>query len=284
MDVRQAIAKHVGTLQRARIDVPRLECELLLAHLLGITRTQLLAELNRQLPTRLTSRLGKMVARRAARVPHQLILGTVSFRGHEIRVNRHVLIPRPETEQLVEEAIRRLATIEKPRVLDIGTGSGCLAISIAAEHPSARVDALDISRPALAIARKNALLNRVASRLRFVLGDSRSHLPTRVRYHAIVSNPPYIPSAQISRLQPEVRDHDPRLALDGGPDGLEFYHAIASHAACRLRSGGQLLLEIGDSQAQSVRHLLTAQNWRVEKILPDLAGISRIVVATPPDP
>ena len=280
MNVREAIREHARVLEKARVDSPRLECELLVAHVLGVPRTALYMDGDLEIPPASNQRLKKWVARRAQRVPLQHLLGTVSFCGLEMQVNRRVLIPRPETELLAEEAIRRLGEFKKPRALDLGTGSGCLAIAIAVANRAARVDALDVSARALAVARENARRHRVASRVRFLQADGRRAIPGRARFHCIVSNPPYIPTCEIASLQPEVRDHDPRLALDGGVDGLDFFHAIAERAPDRLWPGGKLLLEIGGGQVHSVRELLTSKNWRVEKILPDLGAIPRIVVAS----
>ncbi len=280
MNVRQAILKQTDALKAVGIDSPQLDCELLLEHVLGKPRIEFYMEPELILSEIEARRFAGFVARRAKRVPLQHLVGTVSFCGLEIHVNHHVLNPRPETEQLAEEAIRVLVGVKRPRVLDFGTGSGCLAIAIAVENPEAQIDALDLSARALDVAGSNARRNRVASRIRFLQGDGKQGLPGRVWYHVIVANPPYIPSAEIDHLQPEVRDHDPRLALDGGSDGLEFYRILADRSHCRLKPSGQLLMEIGTDQAEDVRKLLTSKNWSVDKILPDLNGTSRIVVAS----
>ena len=280
VNVRQAILKQTDALKAVGIDSPQLDCELLLEHVLGKPRIEFYMEPELILSEIEARRFAGFVARRVKRVPLQHLVGTVSFCGLEIHVNRHVLIPRPETEQLAEEAIRVLVGVKRPRVLDFGTGSGCLAIAIAVENQEAQIDALDLSARALDVAGSNARRHRVASRIRFLQGDGKQGLPGRVWYHVIVANPPYIPSAEIDHLQPEVRDHDPRLALDGGNDGLEFYRILAERSRRRLKQGGQLLLETGDDQAKDVKELLTSKNWSVDNILPDLNGTSRIVIAS----
>ena len=169
---------------------------------------------------------------------------------------------------------------EESVVLDIGTGSGCLAVSVAVHAEETTIHALDISNAAINVARANAERHGVAERIIFHEGDARVALPGTCLFDVIVSNPPYIPSAEIESLQIEVRDHDPRLALDGGLDGLEFYRSLAVSCLSRLRSDGRLLLEVGDGQGEVVADLITAQGGRVLEILPDLNNIERIVVAS----
>ena len=280
MNVRQAILKQTDILKAVGVESPRLDCELLLEHVLAKPRIEFYMEPELILSEIEARRFAGFVARRAKRVPLQHLVGTVSFCGLEIHVNRHVLIPRPETEQLAEVAVRVLVGVKRPRVLDFGTGSGCLAIAIAVGNKEARIDALDVSVKALEVAEANARRHRVASRISFLLGDGKKALPGHVRYQIIVANPPYIPTAEIDHLQPEVCDHDPRLALDGGSDGLEFYRILADRSRCRLKPSGQLLMETGADQAEDVRKLLTSKNWSVDKILPDLNGTSRIVIAS----
>ena len=280
MNVRQAILKQTDILKAVGVDSPRLDCELLLEHVLAKPRIEFYMEPELILSEIEVRRFAGFVARRAKRVPLQHLVGTVSFCGLEIHVNRHVLIPRPETEQLAEVAVRVFVGVKRPRVLDFGTGSGSLAIAIALGNKEARIDALDVSVKALEVAEANARRHRVASRISFLLGDGKKALPGHVRYQIIVANPPYIPTAEIDHLQPEVCDHDPRLALDGGSDGLEFYRILADRSHCRLKPSGQLLMEIGTDQAEDVRKLLTSKNWSVDKILPDLNGTSRIVIAS----
>ncbi|MSU42445.1 MAG: peptide chain release factor N(5)-glutamine methyltransferase [Pedosphaera sp.] len=284
MTVREAIQRHTARLERVGVPSARLDAEWLLAHVLDVPRLEMGLTPQRPLTAQQAKRFHALAARRARRVPLQHLVGTVSFCGIELAVNRRVLIPRPETELLAELATKFLQQqTGSLRALDFGTGSGCLAIALALTVPATRVDALDISAAALRVARANARRHGVASRIRFCLGDGRRGLPGRADYHLIVSNPPYISSAEIAALQPEVRDHDPRRALDGGNDGLDFYRALATHAHRRMYSQGCLMLEIGDGQAAAVRDLFSGNGWRVRAVHPDLNGTDRIVVATRDD-
>ena len=279
--INEAIARHESSLRGAGIESARVDMEWMLVHLLGLSRSQLQLETSRILTSSEQRQLQQLVEQRGQRIPLQHLLGEVDFHGLRLQVDGRALVPRPETELLAEAAIEILGKEAASSVLDIGTGSGCLAISIAVACSTAHIDALDISADALVLARENAIRHQVADRILCFKGDGREPLPAGP-YHVIVSNPPYIPTGDLGGLQPEVRDHDPRLALDGGPDGLEFYRALAVNSAASLRPGGRLLLEVGDHQATAVGELFTDCRWRIEQILEDLAGISRIVIATPP--
>jgi len=216
-----------------------------------------------------------MVARRAGREPLQHILGTQDFHGLEFQVSPDVLIPRHDTETLVECALARMPTARS--VLDIGTGSGCIAVVLAGLLPDARVTASDISAAALEIARRNASRNRV--NIEFLQGSLLEPVAGRC-FDLIVSNPPYIPTTDIAGLEPEVRDGDPRGALDGGPDGLDFYRALIPPAAFHLNPFGWLLLEIGIGQAREVAELFReAAGFEDICITPDPGGIERVVGA-----
>jgi release factor glutamine methyltransferase len=200
-------------------------------------------------------------------------------------VGPDALIPRPETELLAEQAWgwlagrSALAGGDAARtVLDFGTGTGCLAIAIVKHDPAARVVAVDISPEALELARRNALANGVADRIEFQLSDAFTAVPSGRQFDLIVANPPYIASSEVARLEPEVRDHDPRLALDGGSDGLDFYRRLAAEGRAFLRPEGRLMAEFGDDQSQEIRGLFEAAGWRVIEILPDLSGRLRLIV------
>jgi release factor glutamine methyltransferase len=271
-------------LRKKGVDSPRLQAELLLAQVLKLPRMELYLNFEKALAPAELDQFRDFVRRRGLREPLQHILGSVSFCGYEIAVNRHVLVPRPETEllaecgwQFLEECLRQKA--EPANVLDYGTGSGCLAIALAIKCPQAEVHGLDISPEALEVARQNAARNNVAKRIHFWTGDGMTALPGELGFTLIISNPPYIPTAQIERLQPEVRDYDPRGALDGGPDGLQHYRRLAVESAERLKSGGRILLEFGDDQAEAVRDLFQAQNWIVERMVEDYTQRPRIMIA-----
>ena len=224
-----------------------------------------------------------MIKRRGLREPLQHITGSTSFCGYEMTVNRNVLVPRPETELLAEAGWQFLATRppESVTALDLCTGSGCIAIALAAKCPSATVVATDISAEALSLARQNATANGVAERIEFSAGDGFTALAAAATraFDLIASNPPYIPSGEIATLDPEVRDFDPRLALDGGDDGLSFYRRLAAAAAEFLRPAGKIMLEFGDGQADAIKNIFESEKWIVEAVLADYSHRARILVA-----
>jgi release factor glutamine methyltransferase len=279
--VLEAIQRSAEFLARKGVDSPRLQAELLLSHVLKLARMKLYLNFERTLTPEEADALRGMVVRRGNREPLQHIVGSTSFCGYEIAVNRHVLVPRPETEILAERAWTFLGRPELSTAagLDLCTGSGCLAIALAAHCPNATVYASDISPEALRCARENAAANQLSDKITFLEGDAFSALPAGLAFDLIVSNPPYIASAEIETLDPEVRDFDPRLALDGGEDGLEFYRRIAMEAKAFLKPAGRLMVEFGDGQAPALRELFVAQNWIVETIERDYSQRERILIA-----
>ena len=283
MNVAEVIGRGAGVLAAAGVEQARLESEWLLAHVLAVPRLALVVEGTRDVAEQELRAFESLVAERAKRRPLQHLVGSVSFCGLELAVNSHVLIPRPETELLAERAwefVRTLATPERaPVVLDFGTGSGCLAIAVAVKCPKALVHAVDVSAVALAVARANAARNGVAAGVCFYLGDGFAALPRGLRFDLVVSNPPYIPTGELAALQPEVREHDPRLALDGGADGLDFYRRLATEAHEFLQPHGRMMLEFGDGQGAALRGIFGVAPWRVEAVLPDLSGRERILIA-----
>lgn len=280
MTVLEAIQKSTEFLTKKGVESPRLQTELLLSHLLKMPRMKLYLNFERTLNSTEVDQLRELVRRRSQREPLQHITGSTSFCGYEIRVNRDVLVPRPETELLAECAWEFLAARPAPvSALDFGTGSGCLAIALAAKFPAAQVVALDISEAALSAARANAAQNQVAERIQFLCGDGFAALPAGTTFDLIVSNPPYIPTAEIATLQPEVRDFDPHGALDGGADGLDFYRRLAREAREFLRPGGKIMLEFGDGQAPDIRALFENQKWIVEAVKDDYSQRARILIA-----
>ncbi len=262
------------------MESPRLQTELLLSHLLKLPRMKLYLNFDRVLTAAETDSLRELVKRRGLREPLQHIVGSTSFCGHEITVNRQVLIPRPETELLAETGWKWLAELKAPQpaVLDLCTGSGCIAIAIAAKCPDAKVTATDISPEALALARENAGRNQMAERIEFVLSDAFTGIEAGRTFDLIASNPPYIASAEIATLEPEVRDFDPRLALDGGADGLDFYRRLAREAKPFLKAEGKLMLEFGDGQAPELKKVFEGENWVVEAVQEDYSQRARILI------
>lgn len=280
MNVLEVIQRSTDFLGRKGVDSPRLQAELLLAHVLGLRRMQLYLNFERNLGDAEIDACRELVKRRGLREPLQQILGATSFCGLEIHVNRHVLVPRPETELLAQLGWEFLSNLPEPvTALDFGTGSGCLAIALAVKCATASVHALDLSREALDLAQENAAHNDIKKPISFFQGESFGDLPGGATYHLIISNPPYIPSAEIEKLQPEVRDFEPRHALDGGFDGLDFYRRFSVEAGPFLNPGGRLMLEIGDGQAEPVCEILQEQNWIVERVVEDYTHRPRILIA-----
>jgi release factor glutamine methyltransferase len=283
--VLEAIQSSTEYLARKGVESPRLQSELLLAKVLNLPRLQLYLNFQRTLMAEEVNSARELIRRRGRREPLQHILGSTSFCGIEIEVNRHVLVPRPETELLAEHAWRCLNAMAQinpagPAALDWGTGSGCLAIAMAVNCPAAYVHAVELSPEALGVAQRNAQRNRVAERIRFWLGDGFQALPGGTMFDLIVSNPPYVARGALGSLQPEVREYDPPLALDGGPDGLEFYRRLASEGRIFLKPGGKMMLELGDDQAEAVQGLIREAQWQILALHPDLSGRPRILVAS----
>jgi release factor glutamine methyltransferase len=286
MTVLDVVQRSTEYLAKKGLDSPRLQAELLLAHVIKLPRMQLYLNFERVLAPLELDAYRELIKRRSQREPLQHIVGSTSFCGLELAVNRHVLVPRPETELLAEQAWTFLNQIPAPApsapaptALDFGTGSGCLAIALAAKCPAAQIDALDLSPDALVLAKENAARHGVAERVRFLQSDGFTALSPDSGFDLIVSNPPYIPTAEIDTLEPEVRDYDPRQALDGGPDGLDFYRRLAAEAGPFLKPGGKLMLEFGDGQAGQIGDILQSKKWIVETVLKDYAGCPRILIA-----
>jgi release factor glutamine methyltransferase len=270
MTVAEVVRRSTEHLAARGCETPRLDAELLLAHALGVRRIDLYLAFERPLaPAELTS-ARELVRRRAGREPLQHILGEWSFRRLSLRVDGRALIPRPETEILVERCLALLFGAEAPRVLDVGTGSGAIALAIADEHPGARVTAIDVSPDALALACENRERTGIAVEL--VEHDLFMGLPTGP-WDLVASNPPYVAPSEFDALPTEVREWDPRLALVG--EGV--VEAVARGAAPVLEAGGTLVLEVGDGQAEATAALLGEIGYREVRVTADLAGRGRVV-------
>lgn len=258
------------------------EAELLFTEILGCSRNELYLGASRTLGASTCVRVAEVLKKRVAGLPLQYILGKTEFMGLEFGVDRNVLIPRPETEVLVETALRFAAAkpgvTGRPRILDLGTGSGCIAVSLAKNLPAAEVHASDVSAEALRVARRNCLTHQ--AKVRFIRSDLFGSAALRKGYYdVLVSNPPYIPSAQLCRLQPEVR-HEPRIALDGGNDGLEVLRRVIEGSPDYLQTGGLLILEIGYGQSSGVMRIFRQKgSFKILEIVKDYLGINRVVVA-----
>ncbi len=262
-----------GYLDQAGVENGRLDGELMLSSALGLDRVGLYLNYDRPMDPEELGIFRELVKRRAKREPLQYILGRTEFWSLPMKVNPSVLIPRQDTEILVEESLKRIGA--EARILDVGTGSGAIAIALAHERRDVRVVALDCSQEALQTARDNACLNGVDGRIDFQRGNL-FELPEG-EYDLIVSNPPYIPENEVPALMPEVRDHEPHGALAGGADGLDCYRALACQAEDRLTLGGWLLMEVGAGQAEQVVHLLEQAGLCETFVRDDYAGIPRVV-------
>ena len=276
---------------------PRLDAELLLATALGVDRAELFRAPERELTPIEERRFDGYLVRRQAREPVAYIRGRRAFRAIELEITPAVLIPRPETETLVEVVLEALAAVPareaqaggcgaaapgayEPLALDVGTGSGCIALALAAENPFVRLVATDVSEAAVQVARRNAVRLGLDARVDVRLGDLLDDLLPKERFDVIVSNPPYIPEAEYRALEPNVRDYEPRLALHGGEDGLDVERRLIAAAPGRLRPGGVLAVEVGAGQAAAVSALFAAAGaFAPTEQRRDLGGIPRVVAA-----
>lgn len=261
------------------IEFPRLEAEILLASALGIRRIDLYVRHDQVVDEAGRGRFRDMVKRRQEGAPTAHLVGKKEFYSLDFAVSPATLIPRPDTELLVDEAIRLAKSRENSLLIDIGTGTGCIPAALASRLPKARLVAVDISPQALALARENAKRLGFADRIDFLEGDLFAPLGDK-KADLILSNPPYIPTSDLETLEPSVRDHEPRLALDGGPDGLRVIERLAQEAGPFLAPGGKMLLEIGAGQGESVTGLLQRHGWKVEAIIKDAGGHPRVVRAS----
>jgi len=268
-------------LKSRHISEPRASAELLLGHVLGLDRLSLYLNAERPLEAGELEGFSKCLERRLRAEPIQYITGTQEFWSLTFTVTPNVLIPRPETELLVEALLdfARVTRAEQMRLMDVGTGSGAVAVAAARELPKAVVVAGDLSLPALEVARENARRHQVSERITFLCADLFCGLG-RTLFDAVVTNPPYVKSSDFSRLPREIRDYEPRHALDGGEDGLQTIRAVIERAPDFLRSGGILALEMGAGQAEAVGALVSRSNrYRARHILKDYSAIDRVLVA-----
>lgn len=284
MTVLEAIRKATEYLERKGVDSPRLHAESLLAHTLQLPRMKLYLNFDRVLAPAELDAFRESTRRRGQREPLQHIVGSVSFCGLELACTGAALVPRPETELLAQMAWEYLeqSSVQSPCVCDLGTGTGCLAVTIAVHCPRACLVAVDVASEALTLATANAGRHGVGDRIQFMESDGFDGLPPGSRFHLIVSNPPYIATAEITTLQAEVKDHDPLVALDGGLDGLDFYRRLAAQSAAFLHSDGRLMVEFGDDQAPALCQVFTSQNWIVEAVRQDYSRRDRFLIARRP--
>ncbi len=278
--ISDALAGAERNLAEAGVPDARADAEWLLAAVLNTGRSGIYANARSRLTPAQHARLQDLVHRRRMRVPLQHLLGETEFFSLPFHVGPDALIPRPETEILVETLVDCLDADAGTRILDIGTGAGPIAVALAYALPRSRLVAADVSPKALRLAVRNARRNAVSRRIAFVCADLLSAFRTRAVFHAIVSNPPYVASHDLRVLQPEVRCFDPPLALDGGPDGLAFHRSIIARAPALLYQGGWLALEVADGTAADVVQLLSQSSvLSHERTVPDLTGTERVLLA-----
>ncbi len=266
------------------IGEPKLSAEHLMAHALGVKRLQMFLRFDQPLREDELERFRAMVRRRLQHEPVQYIVGTTEFYGLEFRVSPSVLIPRPETEHLIDTFLDlRKSELLRPdlRLLDIGTGSGAIAVTLAVHMPELRVTATDLSDDILEIARGNAARHGVEDRIQFLRHDILKESPaaTDAPFDIVVSNPPYIPAAEVAELQPEIREHEPLEATTDGTDGLRYYRRIAEIVPDLIKNGGLLAVEIGHGQSAEVTGLFSNAGLRDLSVRQDYAGIDRVVTA-----
>jgi release factor glutamine methyltransferase len=266
----------VARLASSGVEAARFDAEVLLADVLGVDRARLLIDCGRALDGSERARFEDLVARRGRREPLQQLRGRQEFFSRDFFVDRHVLVPRPDTETLVEAAIDAALAMRRRglRILDVGTGSGAIAVTLALELGEAVVFAGDISVEALRVARRNASMH--GARVDFREGDLCAPFASE-RFDLIVANAPYVPSGAIAALAPEVRDHEPRIALDGGQDGLDFYRRLAGEASALLDDDGEILIEVGHEQCGAVVGIFASQGLPSVEVRRDLGGIERVV-------
>jgi release factor glutamine methyltransferase len=289
IDVRTALKQGLAQLRDAHVPSFTLATELLLLHVLGRDRTWLYAHPEEEISVAGAQRFFTLLARRAAGEPTQHLTGKQEFWGLEFEVTPDVLIPRPETEHVIEVALDRLAVRELRsgrkqtltgdglQIADIGTGSGCIAIALAKELPGATIYATDISSAALAVAQRNAKRHNLAEMIRFLKGNLLDGVSPLL--DLIVSNPPYVGRREAETLAREVRDHEPEIALYGGEEGYELYADLITQSAAHLKSGGILVLELGHNSLPAVQPLLDAPAWTNVGVTNDLAGIPRVIAS-----
>lgn len=278
--VRRILEWTTAHLSKHGSESPRLDAEILLAHSRKCKRIELYTRFEDVLTEEQRGTMRELVQRRAKAEPVAYLVGKREFYGLPFRVTADVLIPRPDTETLVMELLTLAKGMESPRILDVGTGSGCIAVAIAANMKSACLTAIEISAAALQVAQDNAEANKVADQITFLAGDGFSPLNAEATFDFIISNPPYVAEGEFDQLQADVRLHEPKLALVSGEDGLNMVRVLVQAAPPHLVKGGSLLMEISPEQAQTVQALLEADaRYENVRMLKDLSNNPRVVAA-----
>jgi release factor glutamine methyltransferase len=275
MQLKEALAQAVQQLEDAAVGSPRLNAEMLLMFVLGVGRAYLYGHPERELTSQEEDSYAEAIAERARGVPAQYIIGHQEFWGLDFLVTPAVLIPRPETEHIVEAALELAQGFQRPRIVDVGTGSGCIALALAHELKRAEIDAVDISAEALEIAKANAVRLQLAERVNFREGNLLEGFD-KPEFDLVVSNPPYVGECEADKVQAEVRKFEPHVAVFGGPLGTEIVTQLLEQAHRALKPGGHVLVEIGFSQSEKVREMAAA--FEDVHFVEDLQGIPRVLV------
>lgn len=279
MHLKQALASAVDRLEAADVGSPRMNAEVLLMFVLGVNRAYLYAHPERELTAEEETRYNEVLAQRATGMPSQYITGHQEFWGLDFVVSPAVLIPRPETEHLVEVVLELARDVAQPKIVDVGTGSGCIALALAHELKSADVYAVDVSADALKLARANAARLQLDQRVRFVESNVLEALAGARDFDFVVSNPPYVGFDEADKVQKSVRDFEPRVAVFAGEQGLDVIAPLVQQAYRALKPNGWMAVEIGYSMRDAVLALLDPTMWQDVRVVPDLQGIPRVVAA-----
>ena len=277
MQLKHALTAAVEHLESSDCGSPRLNAETLLMFVLGVNRAYLYAHPERELNSEEQTGYDEVIGQRASGIPSQYITGHQEFWGLDFLVSPAVLIPRPETEHLVETVLELAKRVAQPHIVDVGTGSGCIALALANELKSAEVCAVDLSQEALEIARANAARLQVDKRVRFLQSNVLDAFAGRDDFDFVVSNPPYVGLDEADKVQRSVFQHEPRMAVFAGEHGLDVIHPLVTQAHSSLKPGGWLAVEIGYSMRDAVLALLDPTSWNEPIIVPDLQGIPRVI-------
>ena len=278
MNYQQILNNGLNQLRIKKLKSPKLDAELLLAKALNVTREEILLNLNRKINQSDSKNFNYYINLRKNYIPIAYIVNFKFFWKYKFFVNKHVLIPRPETELMIEKVLETLSVSSNKKILDIGTGSGCIAISLIKERPSCRITAIDKSKKAIKVAEKNAEMHQVGKKLNFLNIDVDKYFSNK--YDLIISNPPYIKNSELLSLDKDVKLNEPKLALSGGYSGLEILFKIINKCKMLLKINGKLILEIGHKQGKELSKYLNLNGFNQTKIYKDLSGKDRCLVST----
>tara|TARA_Y100001958_G_scaffold90311_1_gene61485 strand:- start:107 stop:952 length:846 start_codon:yes stop_codon:yes gene_type:complete len=278
MNYQQILNNGLNQLRIKKLKSPKLDTELLLAKTLNVTREEILLNLNRKINQSDSKNFNYYINLRKNYIPIAYIVNFKFFWKYKFFVNKHVLIPRPETELMIEKVLETLSVSSNKKILDIGTGSGCIAISLIKERPGCRITAIDKSKKAIKVAEKNAEMHQVGKKLNFLNIDVDKYFSNK--YDLIVSNPPYIKNSELLSLDKDVKLNEPKQALSGGSSGLEIFFKIINKCKILLKNNGKLFLEIGHKQGKELSKYLNLNGFNQTKIYKDLSGKDRCLVST----